>query len=548
MKSTTPDALPKHPNALREMVLQLLHEREEKDREYVSQVANYRQQIAEQHQVIAQKDQYLSVRDETIARLEMTIAKLQRWRFGRRSEKLSADQLSLWQEALETEIAAVEAELDAVLADSAATQNPASTHKPAPRRHPGRMKLPDTLARVEVRHHPESCTCSQCGAPLETIGEEITEKLDYVPGHFQVIRHVRPKMACRPCGTLTSPALPAQVIDKGLPTARTLAQVLTAKYLDHLPLYRQEGQYLRAGVPISRSTLCSWMGQGEYWLNILAGACKEALLMGSILHADETPLPVLHPGSGKTQKAYLWVYRSQADALHPVVVFDYAPDRKGIHPQRFLGDWQGILQTDDYSGYDALYRKGGIIEAGCWAHVRRHFYDVNEGAPSPVAQNALLRIRKLYEIEAEIKDDPPERKAQSRQERAGPLLESFHAWLTDVQMQVAPKSAIAKAISYALKRWQALTLYLQEGRLSIDNNPVERALRGVAIGRKNYLFAGNDAGGERAAAFYTVIETCKLNNVEPFAYLCDVLDKLPTWPAKKLHELLPWNWTSPTVT
>ena len=393
----------------------------------------------------------------------MTIAKLQRWRFGRRSEKLSPNQISLWEEALETEIVAVESELDAVLAESAATKgNP----KPVPRRHPGRMKLPDTLARVEVQHHPESCACAQCGAPLEIIGEEITEKLDYVPGHFQVIRHVRPKMACRPCGTLTSPALPAQVIDKGLPTARTLAQVLTAKYLDHLLLYRQEGQYLRAGVPISRSTLCSWMGQGEYWLSILAGACKEALLMGSILHADETPLPVLHPGSGKTQKAYLWVYRSQADALHPVVAFDYAPDRKGIHPQRFLGDWQGILQTDDYSGYDALYRKGGIVEAGCWAHVRRHFYDVNEGAPSPVAQNALLRIRKLYEIEAEIKDDPPERKAQSRQERAGPLLESFHAWLTDVQMQVAPKSAIAKAISYALKRWQALTTSKRDGSVS----------------------------------------------------------------------------------
>jgi len=401
--------------------------------------------------------------------------------------------------------------------------------------------------RSYMHHHPESCTCSQCGGPLESIGEEITEKLDYVPGHFQVIRHIRPKPACRPCGTLESPALPAQVIDKGLPTARMLAQVLTAKYVDHIPLYRQEAQYLCAGVPLSRSTLCSWMGQGEYWLSILAEACKRALLEGSILHADETPLPVLNPGSGKTQKAYLWVYRSQADAPHPIVVFDYAPDRKGIHPQRFLGDWQGILQTDDSGGYDALYRQGRITEAGCWAHVRRHFYDVNQSAPSPIAQAALLRIRTLYEIEAEIQDDPPERKARIRSQRAGPLLESFHAWLTEVQMQVAAKSAIAKAIGYALKRWQALTLYLQEGQLGIDNNPVERALRGVAIGRKNFLFAGNDAGGERAAAFYTLIETCKLNGVEPFDYLCDVLEKLPTWPNNRLHELLPWNWKSSTI-
>ena len=533
MKSTAPVDLPTHPDALRDLVLQLLRQQEEKDAEHARQ--------------LAVKDRYLILRDETIARLEMTIAKLKRWRFGQRSEKLSPDQISLWEEALETEIAAVESELEAVLAESAAAKQPESAPKTAPRRHPGRMKLPDTLPRVEVRHDPESCTCGQCGGPLETIGEEISEKLDYVPGHFQVIRHIRPKLACRPCGTLESPAMPAQVIDKGLPTARMVAQVLTAKHVDHLPLYRQEAQYLRAGIPISRATLCSWLGQGEYWLSILAEACKMALLEGAILHADETPLPVLNPGSGKTHKAYLWVYRSQGDAPHPIVVFDYAPDRKGIHPQGFLRDWQGILQTDDYGGYDALYRKGQITEAGCWAHVRRHFYDVNQSAPSPVAQTALLRIREIYEIEAEIKDDPPEQKVLARQQRAGPLLESFWTWLNDTLTQVAPKSAIAKAIGYALKRWKALTLYLQEGRLGIDNNPVERALRGVAIGRKNFLFAGNDAGGERAAAFYTLIETCKLNGVEPFAYLCDVLEKLPTWPNKRLHELLPWNWQNPTL-
>ncbi|MCR1355703.1 IS66-like element ISAfe4 family transposase, partial [Acidithiobacillus ferrooxidans] len=401
---------------------------------------------------------------------------------------------------------------------------------------------PAHLPRVEVRHDPKTCTCAQCGGPLETVGEEISEKLDYIPGRFQVIRHIRPKLACRPCGTIESPALPAQVIDKGLPTARLVAHVMTAKHVDHLPLYRQGTQYQRAGVPISRATLCSWLGQGEYWISLLAEACKMALLEGKILHADETPLPVLNPGSGKTDKAYLWVYRSQADAPHPVVVFDYAPDRKGIHAQHFLGDWQGILQTDDYGGYDALYRKEQIIEAGCWAHVRRHFYDVEQRGPSPVAQKALAWIVKLYAIEAEIKESLPDQKVAARQQRAGPLLEAFHAWLTETQMQVAPKSGIAKAMAYALNRWKALTLYLEEGQLSIDNNPVERALRGVAIGRKNFLFVGNDAGGERAASFYSIIETCKLNGVEPFAYLCDVLEKLPTWPNKRLHELLPWNW------
>ncbi len=538
MKSKAPDNLPTNPDALRELVWQLLREQEEKEAEHALHLAEIQQQLA-------QKDHHISVRDATIARLESTLAKLQRWRFGRRSEKLSPDQISLWEETLDTEIAAAEVELEAIRAERVATPSE-SQAKVTPKRHPGRMKLSDTLPRVEIYHAAEHGTCAQCGSALEPIGEEVTEKIDYVPGHFQVIRHIRPKLACRPCGTLESPALPAQVIDKGMPTARMIAQVLTAKHVDHIPLYRQEAQYLRAGVPISRATLCSWLGQGEYWIRILAQACKSALLEGRILHADETPLPVLRPGSGKTDKAYLWVYRSQADAPHPMVVFAYAPDRKGSHPQTFLGNWQGILQTDDYSGYDALYRTGRITEAGCWAHVRRHFYDINQRAPSPVAQQALLQIAKLYAIEAESKDDPPEQKVRIRQQRAGPLLESFYAWLTEKQMQVAPKSAIAKAIGYTLRRWQALILYLGEGRLGMDNNPVERAIRGVAIGRKNFLFAGNDAGGERAASFYTLIETCKLNGVEPFSYLCDVLDKLPTWPNKRLHELLPWNWVNPT--
>lgn len=533
MKSRAFPPLPTEPKALRSWVLERLQEQEQRE-------AEWDQKAAEWAQITAQQEQSLAARDDTIRRLEMTIAKLQRWRFGRRSEKLSPDQISLWEETLDTEVAAVEAAIDELPEAASAT--------PRRRRHPGRTPLPDTLPREEIRHDPEQCTCPQCGGDLVQIGEEVSEKLDFVPGYFRVLRHLRPKLACRPCGTLESPPLAAQVIDKGRPTARLVAQVITAKYLDHLPLYRQEAMYARLGVELTRATLSSWVGQGEYWLNMLAAACKAALLEGQILHADETLLPVLNPGSGKTQKAYLWVYRSQADAPYPIVVFDYAPDRKGIHPQEFLGNWTGILQTDDYAGYDALYRQGQVTEAGCWAHVRRHFYDVNQAAPSAVAQAALLRITKLYEIEAQIQHDPPLEKAQQRQQRAGPLLESFHAWLREVQLQVAPKSAIAKAIGYALKRWQALTLYLQIGELSIDNNRVERAIRGVAIGRKNYLFAGNDAGGQRAASIYTLIETCKLNGIEPFAYLCDVLEKLPAWPNRRLHELLPFHWEKPSVT
>ncbi|MEY2343352.1 IS66 family transposase [Acidithiobacillus sp. IBUN Pt1247-S3] len=541
MASTPPIVLPDSPEALRNLVLNLLQQQEEREAERAAEVARILAgRDVETAHILAQKDHDIAARDANIAHLKMIIAKLERWRFGKRSEKLSPDQLSLWEETLETEIAVMETTIDELPVTE-------TSRTPRKRRHPGRTVLPDTLPREEIHHHPATCTCSECGGDLVQIGEEVTEKLDYVPGHFRVLRHIRPKMACRPCSTLESPDLPAQVIDKGRPTARLIAQVITAKYLDHLPLYRQEQQYARLGVALSRATLCSWLGQGEFWLQILAGACKESLLQGQILHTDETSLPVLHPGNGKTQKAYLWVYRSQADAEYPIVVFDYAPNRQGIHPQTFLGAWKGILQTDDYAGYDALYRKGEIIEAGCWAHVRRHFYDVNQAAPSAVAQAALLRIAKLYEVEAQIQDDPPERKATLRQQRAGPLLETFHTWLSEVQRQVAPKSAIAKAIGYALKRWPALTLYLTEGHLSIDNNPVERAIRGVAIGRKNYLFAGSDAGGERAASIYTLIETCKLNDVDPFAYLCDVLEKLPTWPHHRLQELLPFHWEKPSV-
>lgn len=425
MKEKDPPDLPDDPDALRDLVRALMAER------------------ALQAAHIAQQEQALRLRDDTIARLEMTLAKLQRWRFGRRSEQLPSPQMTLWQETLDTEIAVIESTLDAIKEAPVAT-GPSPDTKPRVRRHPGRTPLPETLPRIDVRIEPDRCACAQCGEPLTPIGEEITEKLDYIPGRFQVMRQIRPKLACRPCGTVESPSLPASVIDKGRPTARLVAHVVTAKHCDHLPLYRQERQYQRAGVTLTRATLASWLGQAEYWLSILAQACQEALLQGRILHADETPLPVLNPGSGKTDRAYLWVYRSQVDARYPIVVFDYARNRKNEHPQRFLRGWRGILQTDDYGGYDALYRTGRVIEAACWAHVRRHFYDVNETAPSPVAQQALLRIGALYAIEAEIKDDPPERRAQIRTEQSLPLLEAFRSWFETVLPQVAAKSALRK--------------------------------------------------------------------------------------------------------
>ena len=472
----------------------------------------------------------------TIESLKFELARLKRWRFGASSERLSAEQLSLWPELLAQDSAAVEEQ------HRAAQEAPASPRPRPPR--PGRHPLPEGLPRIEIRHEAASCTCAACGGPLDTVGEEVSEQLDFIPARFQVLRHRRPKLACRHCETLESPPLPAQVIDRGLPTAGLLAQVLTAKYLDHLPLYRQSGIYARAGVVLARSTLCGWVGLSEVWLEPLAERLKAHLLAGRLLHADETPVPVLAPGTGRTATGYLWAYHSQADALHPIVVFEYAPDRKGCHPQAFLGPWSGTLQVDGYAGYEALFRAGRITEAGCWSHVRRKFFDVNATAPSPVAQQALATIAKLYAIEAELKADPPDAKARARRQRAGPILEALQTWLERVRGQVAPKSELAKAVQYALNRWPALVRYLDDGCQAICNNAVERSIRGIAVGRRNWLFAGSDAGGRRAALVYSLLETCKLNGVEPYAWLRAVLERIPTWPASRIDELLPFHWQS----
>jgi transposase len=468
-----------------------------------------------------------------IEALKFELARLKRWRFGASSERFDPNQAGLFEEDLEADLAA--AETRQALAEVALPGK-------APRRRPKRQPLPAHLPRIEHRHELANCTCGRCGQELTVIGEAVSEQLDIIPAQFFVHRHIRPQYACRHCDTVTAVPPPPQVIDKGLPAPGLLAQILVSKYADHLPLYRQAVMYARQGVFLPGSTQAGWIGACEVLLEPLVERLRVHVLAETYLQADETRLPVLAPGTGKTRTGILWVYRSGPWSPLQAVVFDYAEGRGQTWPKAFLDGFTGTLQIDGYAGYNAVLAQDGVVEAGCWAHVRREFYDVFKATRSPMAAEALRRIRALYQIEADLKDQTPAARAAQRQARAEPRLKAFKDWLDETLLKLPPGSGLAKAIGYALGRWAALRVYLQDGRISIDSNPVERALRGVAVGRRNYLFAGSAGGGRRAALVYSLVETCKLNGVDPYAYLKEVLTRLPTLKAKDLDDLLPWRW------
>jgi transposase len=354
---------------------------------------------------------------------------------------------------------------------------------------------------------------------LKAIGEDVAEMLEYVPASFKVIRHVRPRMACTCCERIVQGPAPSRPIARGLAGPGLLAHVWVSKYADHLPLYRQSGIYARQGVELERSTLADWVGSAARLLEPLEQALGRHVMAAEKLHADDTPVDVLQPGRGTTKTGRLWTYvrddRPSGSVDPPAMWLRYTPDRKGEHPQKHLKDFRGILQADGYAGFDRLYEDDTITQAACWAHVRRKFYDLEQADGSPVAAEAVRRIGTLYEIEAEIRGKPPHERCAERKARAGPLLHEMKAWLESTLTKIARKSALAVAIRYALTRWAALTRYVGDGRIEIDNNAAERSIRDVALGRKNYLFAGSDAGGERAAAIYSLLGTAKLNGLDP---------------------------------
>ncbi|HEV7985167.1 MAG TPA: IS66 family transposase, partial [Steroidobacteraceae bacterium] len=367
----------------------------------------------------------------------------------------------------------------------------------------------------------------------------------FIPGYFKVLRHVRPKLSCAHCARVIQLPAPSRPIDRGIPAPGLLAQVIVAKYADHCPLYRQQAIYRRSGVDLDRATLADWVGGASRLLEPLIESLGRYVRAAEKLHADDTPVPVLDPGRGKTKTGRLWTYvrddRPAASCDPPAVWYRYSPDRKGEHPQAHLRRFRGILQADAYGGFSPLYESGLVLEAACWAHARRKFYDLYVVDRSPIATEALRRIGALYGIEREIRGTLPPQRARVRQERAGPLLEALQQWLSATLQTVSAKSELAGAIRYALVRWTALTRYRDDGRIEIDNNSAERSIRPVVLGRRNYLFAGSDAGGERAANIYSLIGTALLNTMDPYLYLRYVLERIAEHPINRIEELLPWN-------
>ena len=496
------------------------------------------QELQSQRQVIEQREAQIKEHCALIEKLKFELARLKRWRFGKSTEGLCAEQLALWESELDGDIAELESRLDALQAEKQLAGKAPDEDK----RQPKRRALPASLPRVEVLHDLASKECPACGQGLERIGEEVSEQLDIIPAKFFVRRHVRPKYCCRHCEQLHTAALPAQPIDKGVAAPGLIAHVVVAKYLEHQPLYRQEAGFERMGVAIPRSTMAGWFGELEVLIEPLVGRVIEQLNAERLLHADETPVPVLDPGSGKTATGYLWAYRSGPWSALKAVAFDFAMSRASEFPTRLLTPFTGTLLVDGYAGYNEVLRRPGMIEAACMAHARRPFYEIAQATGSPIAKSALIEIGKLYAIEREVKHLLPEERAACRRQRAGPILDEFKRWLDEMYAKSPPKSAIGKALAYSINRWPALTRYLDDGWLNIDNNPVENAIRGIALGRKNWLFAGSEAGGRRAALFYTLIESAKLNSLNPYDYLRHVLTMLPSAKAKDLDVLLPWNY------
>jgi transposase len=476
-------------------------------------------------------------------RLRQIIRELQRHRFGRRAESLPEDQMLL---ALE-EVEQVEA------ADTAAAEkvDPTAREAQARARRVNRGALPSHLPRVETIVDIEDKACPCCGGALHRIGEDVSERLDVVPAQFRVLVTRRPKYACRSCeeGVIQAPA-PARLIEGGLPTEASVAHVLVAKYADHLPLYRQSQIYARQGIALDRSTLADWVGKAAFLLRPVQQRLFEKLKASDRLFADETTAPVLDPGRGRTKIGQFFAYarddRPWGGRDPPGVVFLYAPDRAAKRPMAHLDGFAGTLQVDGYAGYRPLAARNAVRLAFCWAHLRRRFYELAQSGSAPIATEALARIASLYAVEKDIRGRAPEDRRAARQEKSRPIVEALEPWLREKLALVSRKSKLAEAIQYGLSRWEGLSLFIDDGRVEIDSNIVERAIRPIALNRKNALFAGSDGGSEHWATLGSLIETAKMNGVDPYAYLADVIARIVAGhPQSALDELLPWAYAPP---
>jgi transposase len=518
----------------RDALVALIRAHQEELTSQQDELRSLQAELDSHRQMVSEQAEELDARSQRIEHMKLMIDKLQQMMFGRKSEKviLKLEQLEFELEEEETTQAVMEAVLDRV--------SPAREVKARPERKP----LPEHLEREVVTHVPGRDCCPDCGGQLRQFGEDISEQLEYVPDSFKVIRHVRPKFSCKSCDRVVEAPAPSRPIERGLAGPALLAHVIVSKFSDHLPLYRQSEIYSRQGVDISRSTLAGWVGGASDLLSPLVDAVQKHVLAGRKLHADDTPMPVLSPGNGRTKTGRLWTYvrddRPAGEQVAPAVWFAYSEDRKGEHPRQHLKNFTCALQADAYAGFHHLYGNH-IYEAACWAHARRKFHEIHVVRASPTTTEALARIGALYAIEEEIRGKPADLRLSIRQSRARPLLDELRTWMEKGLTRLSSKSETAGAIRYALSRWRALTRYTEDGLLEIDNSAAERALRAVALGRKNFLFAGSNCGGERAAAMYSLIGSAKLNGLDPELYLRTVLTRIADHPIGKIHDLLPWN-------
>jgi transposase len=485
-------------------------------------------------------EQQLSGAAATIAHLRLMITKLQRDKFGASSErgKKLLDQFELQLEELE----ATQAE------DASAAETAQDNALPSERRKPVRGPLPDHLPRERVIiDAPVSCPC--CGGTrLTKLGESVTETLEVIPRQWKVVQTVREKFSCRDCETITQPPAPFHPIARGRAGPNLLATILEQKFGQHLPLNRLSERFAQEGVEIDTSTLADWVGACTATLAPLTELVRAHVLAAERLHGDDTTVPVL--AKTKTTTGRLWVYvrddRPFAGPAPPAAFFRYSPDRSGKHPRQHLADYSGILQADAYGGYAELYapvrQPGPILEAGCWAHARRNFYELAQLRQAPLAAEAVRQIDTIFAAERAINGGNAEERLGARQTKISPLVEAFEGWMRAQRPNLSRHAELAKAMDYMLKRWPSFARFIEDGRICISNNAAERALRGIALGRKAWLFAGSDRGGERAAAIYSLIVTAKLNDVDPHAWLADMLRRINDQPVSKLYQLLPWNW------
>ena len=529
MTAASPDALPDL-DALRAVILA---EREDK-----------RLLIAERDAAVAERDQLSAANDK----LHHIIAVLRRARFGRKSERLSEDQLNLVLEELE--IASAKAETEEEQKDGNLKRERAK------KRRANRGSLPAHLPRIEQVIEPESTACPCCGEAMYVIGEDKSERLDKVPAVLRVIVTRRPKYGCKCQEAVVQVPAPPRLIEGGIPTERLVADVVVSKYADHLPLYRQAQIFSRQGICLDRSTMAAWVGAAAAELEPLYDRLLSIVKGMGKLFADETRCPVLDPGRGKTKPGYFWAIacddRPWGSLTPPAVIYFYAPGRGGKYVEMLLEGFSGILQVDGYEGYNILTRpdrRGGPVKlAYCWAHLRRKFYEIAANGPAPIASEALERIQKLYKIEEEIRGRPPAERYAVRQAKSRPIAENLKAWFENSLKRVSKTSPVCDAIKYGLNQWDGLVRYLDDGRIEIDSNTVERSMRPVALNRKNSLFAGHDRGAKNWAIVASFIETCKLSSVNPHAWLTDVLTKLVNrWPAARIDELLPWASAAVTL-